>query len=51
VAKYDTPEDLNLLLMINLGEGHVISTDLEVAYGTHLVWVTPVTMLGIESHP
>jgi len=51
VAKHDTPEDLNLLLMINLGKDHVISTGLEVAQNTHLVWVIPVTMLGIESHP
>jgi len=51
VSKYDTPEDLNLLLMINLGEGHLISTGLEAAEDTHLIWVIPVTMLGIESHP
>jgi hypothetical protein len=31
VSKDDTPEDLNLLLMINMGKGHVISTGLEVA--------------------
>jgi len=31
VSKHDTAEGLNLLLMINLAKGHVISTGLEVA--------------------
>lgn len=31
VAKHDTPDDLNLLLMINLWKGHVIPTGLKVA--------------------
>jgi len=31
VSKHDTPEGLNLLLMINLGKGHLISTGLEAA--------------------